>query len=45
MKACQRLGVTEGRGSGRSRKTWRHCVADDKRVLTFKESDVQERLK
>ena len=45
VKACQRLEVAGGRVRGRSKKTWRECVAEDMRVLGLEQSDVQDRLK
>ena len=44
VKACQRLEVDGGRGRGRSKKTWRECVAEDMRVLGLEQRDVHDRL-
>ena len=40
VKACQRLEVACGRGRGRSKKTWRECVAEVMRVFWLEQSDV-----
>ena len=42
VKACQRLEVAGGRG--RSKKTWRECVAEVMRVLGLEQSGVHDRL-
>ena len=33
VSACRGLVVEEGRGRGRSRKTWEQCVKDDLKLL------------
>ena len=44
VNACQRLEVGGGRVRGRSKKTWRECVAEDKRILGLEQSGVHDRL-
>ena len=38
------MEVAGGRGRGRSKKTWRECVAEDMRVLGLEQRDVHDML-
>jgi hypothetical protein len=40
---CGDLAIVGGRGKGRPRKSWNHCVEEDMRALGLKSEDALER--
>jgi hypothetical protein len=42
--ACRELEVSGEKSRGRSRKTWRECVADDMKKLKLRKEDAQDRV-
>src|SRR5271165_3711065 len=41
VSACRELVVEGVKGKGRSRKSWKECVADDMRKLRLRKEDAQ----
>ncbi len=44
VSACRDMSVAGERGRGRSRKTWKECIADDMRKMKLRREDAQDHV-